>query len=123
MKENVLIVDDSALVRNALRKLLVRELKVRVCDAQNGKEAIERAVELQPNLIVLDILMPLMNGLEAARQIRSLLPAIPIIMYSAYTNTFAKEEAQSLGISELIPKSEHASVLIQKARNLLRTAA
>jgi two-component system, chemotaxis family, chemotaxis protein CheY len=123
MVKTVLIVDDNAFVRRALGKLLTRELGVEVREAQNGKEAIDKAGELQPDLIVLDISMPLMNGLEAARAIKSLLPAIPIILYSAFTNAFAKEEAHLIGISELVPKSEHASVLIQKARRLLYPTA
>ena len=124
MGKTVLIVDDNAFVRRALRKLLTRELGVNICEAQNGKEAINKAGELQPDLIVLDVLMPQMNGLEAARAIKGLLPAMPIILYSAFCNGFAKEEARSLGISELVPKSEHASVLIRKVRHLLyRTAA
>ena len=75
MGKTVLIVDDNAFVRRALRKLLTRELGVNICEAQNGKEAINKAGELQPDLIVLDVSMPLMNGLEAARAIKGLLPA------------------------------------------------
>jgi two-component system chemotaxis response regulator CheY len=123
MAKTVLIVDDNAFVRRALRKLLIRELRVEVREAQNGKEAIDKAGELQPDLIVLDVSMPLMNGLEAARGIKGLLPAMPIILYSAFCNGFAKDEARSLGISELVPKSEHASVLIQKVRGLLYPTA
>jgi two-component system chemotaxis response regulator CheY len=84
MGKTVLIVDDNAFVRRALRKLLTRELGVNICEAQNGKEAIDKARELQPDLIVLDVSMPLMNGLEAARAIKGLLPAMPIILYSAF---------------------------------------
>jgi two-component system chemotaxis response regulator CheY len=123
MAKTVLIADDNAFVRRALRKLLIRELRVEVREAQNGKEAIDKAGELQPDLIVLDVSMPLMNGLEAARAIKGLLPAMPIVLYSAFCNGFAKEEARSLGISELVPKSEHASVLIQKVRGLLYPTA
>jgi len=121
MVKTVLIVD--AFVRRALRKLLTRELDVEICEAQNGKEAIDKAGKLQPDLIVLDVSMLLMNGLEAARAIKGLLPAIPIILYSAFCNGFAKEEARTLGISELVPKSEHASTLIQKACSLLYPTA
>jgi CheY-like chemotaxis protein len=80
MRKTVMIVDDNAFVRRALQKLLTRELGVEVREAQNGKEAIEKAGELRPDLIVLAISMPLMNGLEAARAIKSLLPGMPIIL-------------------------------------------
>jgi CheY-like chemotaxis protein len=62
MVKTVLIVDDNAFVRRALRNLLTRELGVEVREAQNGKEAIDKTGELRPDLIVLDISMPLMNG-------------------------------------------------------------
>jgi CheY-like chemotaxis protein len=123
MPKTVLIVDDNAFVRRALKKLFTQELGVEVREAQNGKEAIDKVGELQPDLIALDISMPLMNGLEAARTIKNLLPEMPIILYSAFTNAFAKKEAHSIGVSELVPKSAHASVLIQKARTLLYPAA
>jgi CheY-like chemotaxis protein len=67
MVKTVLIVDDNAFVRRALGKLLTRELGVEVREAQNGKEAIDKAGELQPDLIVLDISMPLMNGRQRGR--------------------------------------------------------
>jgi CheY-like chemotaxis protein len=124
MVKTALIVDDNAFVRRALRQLLTRELAVEVYEAENGKEAIEKAQELRPDLIVLDLSMPVMNGLEAARAIKSVMPTVPLIMYSAFLNPFAKEEARSIGIAELVSKSEHASVLIRKARRLLyQTAA
>jgi hypothetical protein len=70
MAKTVLIVEDNAFVRRALRKLLTRELGVEISEAQNGKEAINKARELQPDFIVLDVSMPQMNGLEAARRLR-----------------------------------------------------
>jgi DNA-binding NarL/FixJ family response regulator len=123
MDKSVLIADDNPRVRRALRNLLTHELKVQVCEAQNGKEAVQKAQELQPDLIVLDISMPFINGLDAARAIRRFLPTVPLMMYSSFVNEFAKEEARSIGISELVSKSEHASVLIRKARRLLYPAA
>ena len=119
MVKTVLVADHNAFVRQALRMLLTRELGVEVSEAKNGREAIEKAQELKPDLIVLDLSMPVMNGLEAGRVIKISMPAVPIIMYSAFVNEFAKKEAHSVGISELVSKSEHASVLIRKARRLL----
>jgi two-component system, chemotaxis family, chemotaxis protein CheY len=123
MVKKVLVADDNAFIRRALGSLLSQELEVEVCEAQNGKEAIEKAGELQPDLIVLDLSMPVMNGLEAARVIKNVLPAVPLILYSAFVNEFAKKEAHSIGISELVSKSEHTSVLIRKARCLLYPTA
>jgi two-component system chemotaxis response regulator CheY len=123
MGKTVLIADDNGFVRRALRNLLTHELDVQVCEAQNGKEAVQKTEELHPDLIVLDVSMPVLNGLDAARAIKGILPGVPLMIYSSFVNEFAKEEAHSIGISELVSKSEHATVLIRKARRLLYPTA
>ena len=123
-QKSVLIVDDSAYVREALCELFKREEDFEVCgEAENGKDGIKKPQELHPDLIVLDLLMPVMNGLGAARVLKRLMPAVPLIMYSAFGDKFAEHQAQLIGISEVVSKSEHASVLIHKARGLLYSAA
>lgn len=116
--------DDNAYIRAGLRELFKRETDFEVCgEAQNGKEAIDKAQELRPDLIVLDLCMPVMNGLEAARVLKRLMPAVPLIMYSAFGDRFAERQARLVGISEVVSKSEHASVLIHKARCLVYSYA
>ena len=78
---------------------------------------------MRPDLIVLDLSMPVMNGLDAARALKKLMPAVPLIMYSAFGDELAEQQARLIGISELVSKSEHASVLIHKARGLLYPTA
>jgi two-component system, chemotaxis family, chemotaxis protein CheY len=124
MAKAVLIVDDNAHIRKALCDLFKQEADFEVCgEAENGKEAIEKAQELRPDLIVLDLSMPVMNGLDAARGLKKLMPAVPLIMYSAFGDEFAEQQARLIGVSELVSKSEHASVLIHKARGLLYPTA
>jgi two-component system, chemotaxis family, chemotaxis protein CheY len=125
MAKAVLVVDDNAAMRQTLCELLQSQADVDVCgEAENGKDAIEKAQELRPDLIVLDLSMPVMNGLDAARVLKRRMPAVPLIMYSAYGDAFSEQEARSVGISALVSKSEHVSVLVEKARSLLyRTAA
>ncbi|HEV2715901.1 MAG TPA: response regulator [Terriglobales bacterium] len=124
MAKAVLIVDDNAYIRKALCEIFKREADFEICgEAENGKEAIEKARELRPDLIVLDLSMPVMNGLDAARVLKKLMPAVPLIMYSAFGDEFAEQQARLIGISELVSKSEHASVLIHKARGLLYPTA
>ena len=124
MVKTVLIVDDTPHIRQALCQLFKREADFDVCgEAENGKEAIEKAQELRPDLIVLDLSMPVMNGLDAARVLRRIMPAVPLIMYSAFGDKVAEQQARLIGISELVSKSEHASVLIHKARHLLYPTA
>jgi two-component system, chemotaxis family, chemotaxis protein CheY len=125
MAKTVLIVDDSPYVRQALCDLFKREADFEVCgEAENGKEAIARAQELHPDLIVLDLSMPVMNGLDAARELKRLMPTVPLIMYSAFGDGFLEQQARLVGISELVSKSQPATILVSKARSLLfRTAA
>ena len=123
-QKSVLIVDDSAFIRHSLCKLFEHEADFEVSgEAQNGKEAIEKAQELRPDLTVLDLLMPVMNGLDAARVLKRLMPAVPLSMYSAFGDKFAEHQAQLIGISEVVSKSDQASVLIHKARGLLHSTA
>jgi two-component system, chemotaxis family, chemotaxis protein CheY len=122
--KSVLIVDDNAFVRHALCELFKHEADFEVCgEAENGREAIEKAQELRPALIVLDLSMPVMNGFDAARVLKRLMPTVALIMYSALGDEFLEYRAHLIGFSEVVSKSEHASVLIQKARGLLYSAA
>jgi two-component system chemotaxis response regulator CheY len=122
--KSVLIVDDNAHIRQALCDLFKREANLEICgEAENGKVAIEKARELSPDLIVLDLSMPVMNGIEAARVLKRLMPTVPLLMYSAFGDRFAEHQARLIGVSEIVSKSENPSVLIQKARSLLRIAS
>jgi len=117
MSHTILIADDNLFVRQALCECFDREDDFDVCgEAGDGREAIARAEELHPDLIVLDLSMPLMNGLDATRILKRLMPQVPIIMYSAYSDTSTEREARSAGVSALVSKSEHISALLGKAR-------
>ena len=118
--KSVLIVDDNAFLRRGLCELFKREADFEVCgEAEDGKKAIEKARELHPDIIVLDLSMPVMNGFDAARVLKRLMPTVPLIMYSAFGDKVAEHQARLIGISEVVSKSAHASVLINKARSLL----
>jgi DNA-binding NarL/FixJ family response regulator len=67
----------------------------------------------------MDLSMPVMNGIDAARALRTLMPTVLVIIFSDYSDVFPEDEARSAGISALASKSEHVSVLIAKARALL----
>jgi DNA-binding NarL/FixJ family response regulator len=124
MRNTVLIADDNAFIRTALYEIFEREPDIHVCAVvENGREAIEEACRLQPDLIVLDIAMPVMNGLEAARVLRQIMPSVPLIMYSANPNEVSEQSARSIGVSGLISKSEKVAVLIETIRGLLHRRA
>ena len=125
MAKTILIVDDNAHIRQAICEQFQRESDFEVCgEAANGKEAIAKALELHPDLIVLDLSMPVMNGLDAARELKRLMPTVPLIMYSVFGDRLVEQQARLVGISELVSKSQPAAILVSKARSLLyRTAA
>jgi YesN/AraC family two-component response regulator len=115
----ILIVDDNAIIRQALCKVFTAEADFDICgQAKNGREAIEKAQELQPDLIVMDLSMPVMNGIEAARVLKRMMPRIPLIIFSDYSDVFSEREAQFAGVSALVQKSKH-SILVGKARALV----
>jgi len=120
MAKTILIADDNAYVRQALCQVFKREADFEICgEAENGKEAIAKALELHPDLIVLDLSMPIMNGLDAARELKQVMPTVPLIMYSFFGDAFAEHQARLIGISEVVSKSQPAAILVSKARKLL----
>jgi DNA-binding NarL/FixJ family response regulator len=119
MPRSVLVVDDNEFIRRALCRSFTLEADFRVCgEAENGKEAIEKAQELRPDVIVLDLSMPVMNGIDAARVLKKLMPAVPLIIFSEYADAFSENEARLAGISALVSKSEHISVLLESVRRV-----
>jgi CheY-like chemotaxis protein len=125
MPKTILIVDDNDTIRRALCQAFTRESDFEICgEAHDGQEAVEKAQILHPDLIILDLAMPVMNGLEAARALKNLMPSVPIAMFTFYAEPFVEKEARSAGVNEVVSKSEPISVLISKARSLLfRSAA
>jgi len=110
-------VDDNGFVRQALTEIFRRESDFDVCgEAANGHEAVRAAQLLSPDLIVLDLAMPVMNGLDAARMLRRIMPAVPLIMYSGIGDKFVEQQARYIGIAALISKAEAPGTLVGKAR-------
>src|SRR5215469_6542987 len=98
MAKSVLIAEDHALTRQALCSLFASQEDFEVCgDAENGQEAVEIAQVLRPDLIVMDLSMPVMDGIDATRALRQLTPGIPIIVFSEYGDVFSESEARSEG--------------------------
>ena len=91
-------------------------------EAENGREAIEKAQQLHPDLIVMDLSMPVMNGIDAARVLQDLMSRVPLLIFSEYSDVFSEKEARSVGVSALVSKSEHLSVLVGKARRVILTS-
>jgi DNA-binding NarL/FixJ family response regulator len=116
----VIIVDDNAIIRELLCDFFTRAGDFEICgQAENGREAIEKAQQLHPDLIVMDLSMPVMNGLEATKILKTLMPAVPVILYTSHSDPFVEKEARFAGASAVMSKSESMAALIDKARSLL----
>jgi DNA-binding NarL/FixJ family response regulator len=124
MPKRILIVDDSPVIRKTLHQTLERQDDWEICgEAANGREGIEKAVRLKPDVIVLDLAMPVMNGLDAARELTRLVPWVPLLMFTNFETARLKQEALSAGVSTLVLKSESIEFLISGLRALLGRVA
>ena len=120
MAKTVLIVDDNPMIRRSICDLFRQQADFAICgEAENGLEAIEKVQQGKPDLIVLDLAMPGMSGLDVARVINGMRPEVPIILFTLYSNSVVQEQARSAGISTVISKGERGRFLIDKARSLL----
>jgi DNA-binding NarL/FixJ family response regulator len=123
VQKAILIADDNASVRRAIRHILEESGDLAVCgEAVNGREVIEKAEELHPDLVVVDFSMPVMNGLEAARALKRLKPALPVVLFTMFKDKFLEEEAFAAGISMVVAKEDGVAVLADRARVLLKYA-
>lgn len=119
-RRSVLIVDDNPLIRQRLCELFTREGDCDVCgEAGNGLDAIEKAQRLRPDLIVTDLSMPIMNGLDETRALKKIMPALPVIIFTEHIDPFVEKEASGVGASAVVSKSQAVAVLITTARSLL----
>lgn len=108
----VLIVDDHEVVRRGLRDIL-RGSSFEVCgEAENGQEAVEQTLKLEPDIVLLDMSMPLMSGLQAATKIRQLAPATKIIIVSMHDSPQMVEESRTAGADAYVTKLSAAKVLL-----------
>ena len=103
-----------------LRALLETHADWQVCaEAANGLEAVQKAAELKPDAIILDLAMPVMDGLHAAREILSKSPAVPILLHTNHAFSTLALEAKKNGIREVINKSASERELIRAVEALL----
>jgi len=116
----ILLVDDNPAIRMALRKFLEDHTDYEVCgEAADGLEAIEKAARLQPDLIVLDLSMPRMDGVEAARELKQRMPQVPLILFTMHAAALAQSDAAMAGFDAIISKTEGLQTLIDTVESLL----
>jgi CheY-like chemotaxis protein len=118
-RKRILIIDDSAMLRSALRKLLESEQFIVCGEAEDGLKGIEKAKELSPDLIFLDFSMPRMNGAEAAPILKQTLPKVPIILFTMHEEYIGKTLAAAHYVDRVLPKPTDLSELLECVRSLL----
>ena len=120
MNARVLLADDHVLVRQALRSLLERQGFEVVAEASDGHEALRHTDSLHPEIAVMDISMPMLNGLEAAREMRVSSPNTKIILLTQHYEEQYLSEALEAGVKGYVLKSQAASDLIHAISRIIR---
>jgi DNA-binding NarL/FixJ family response regulator len=121
--KTILIIDDSRAVRSSLRTSLEQRTDWKVCgEAENGREGVDQALRLRPDLVLLDLSMPVMNGMEAARELQRLLPEVPILMFTTFCDPYIERQALASGVTAVKSKSESLESLCGSIQNLLQAS-
>lgn len=122
MKARILVVDDHEIVRSGIRRLIEEAGRGwEVCgEGANGVEAIEKVESLHPDVVVLDIAMPLVNGLEAASRISKEGDRCRVLLFTMYESKWLSTEARQVGAHGLVLKSQAGRQLILAIDSLLR---
>jgi len=119
----ILLADDHDLMRRGIRDLLEEEASFEVCgEASNGQEAVELALRLKPDIVVLDLTMPEKNGLETIQQLRQELPQTELLVFSMHDSDELIREVFAAGARGYVLKSDAARHLVE-ARTMLECSA
>lgn len=121
MPKRILVVDDLAQIRKLIRDLLEAETEFRVCgEATDGYDAIDKAQNLKPDLIILDVSMPRMSGIDAAPKLKKLLPQTPIILFTFHEGLMRGFDAHEIGVDAVVAKDRGMPLLKESVKALLQ---
>jgi len=120
MPKQILIADDSSTVRRVLKQFLQNHRDLNVCgEAANGFEAVEQAKKLRPDLVLLDLAMPVMNGAEAASVLKKIMPKVPIIVFTMFSENIGRAMTDAIGVDLVLSKPDGMRALVEALENLL----
>jgi len=120
MSKRVLIADDSEVVRRAVQLSLEDRPGLEVCaTTDNGPETVATALALQPDIVILDVLMPGMNGIEVASILRKRLGSAKIILFTMFAEYVGTKVAQAAGVDIVLDKPEELSTLLQSLSSMV----
>jgi CheY-like chemotaxis protein len=112
MPKTVLVADDNPTIRKMLCRMFEREEDYDLCaEAEDGKQAIELALQHHPDLIILDLSMPVMNGLEAAHELKKLMPKVPIILFTQHAELANRIGVMNMDVDRIVAKTEAFSLM------------
>jgi CheY-like chemotaxis protein len=117
--KRILLVDDDNRIRQMVRNALENELGWICEEAENGVDGISKARALKPDLIVLDLSMPIMNGYDAATILTREMPGIPLVMLTLYADVIGKTSADIIGVKAIMSKTDGMAPLIRCVRKIL----
>jgi DNA-binding NarL/FixJ family response regulator len=121
MHKRVLLADDSATVRGVIRAFLRDEKDIEVCgEAVDGLDAVEKAQKLKPDLILLDLAMPEMNGAEVASILKGKMPGMRIILFTMYSENVGKSLTSAVGVDLVLSKPDGMMRMVESINSLLR---
>jgi DNA-binding NarL/FixJ family response regulator len=120
MTARILIADDNDVIRGCISELVEGHDGWNVCaQVENGKQAVLKATELKPDIVILDMAMPVMNGIEAAGEIGKVMPSMRIVLYTVYNLPVLELKAKKAGVRQVVPKPDGAG-LVRAVENLLK---
>jgi DNA-binding NarL/FixJ family response regulator len=123
-KLRILVADDFETVRKGVCAILSSREDIEVCaEAGNGEEAVRKAKELKPDIVIMDFSMPVMDGLEASKRILEAFPDMPILMFSMHKMEALTQAAKNVGVSGFVTKGESAQNLLRAVDSVWRKEA
>jgi len=118
--KRILIADDGEEVRQVLRAMFEARTDYEICgEAANGAEAVSKALELKPDLILLDVAMPMLNGVEVASVLAGSMPDLPIVLYTMYSEMLGLSLATAVGAKAVVSKADGIGKLLECVKGLL----
>jgi two-component system, NarL family, nitrate/nitrite response regulator NarL len=119
MPKRILVVDDNAPIRGLVREFIEARPGFEICgEAADGVEGVLKGRELKPDLIVLDFLMPRINGIQAALILHEIAPNTPIILFTSYKDAIPRDLARAAGVSLILSKTDQLATLADEVERL-----
>jgi len=119
MQKRILVVDDNQVIRLIVRSALEMHTPFIVHEACDGVDAVEKAESLNPDLVVMDLSMPRMHGLDATRKLKNNRPPVQVVLFTIHKSGVTDSDADRAGVDAIISKSDGVEPLVQQVQNLL----